>query len=56
MIGDNTKHIVLLHLSEKNNTPEIALSTVKEYLDNVDFNKVTIEASKPNEISEVYEI
>ena len=56
MVGDNTKHIVLIHLSEKNNTPDVALSTVKEYLDNENFNKVTIEASKPDEISEVYEI
>ena len=54
MIGDNTKHIVLLHLSEKNNTEEIALNTVKEYIK--DYNNITIEASKPNDISEVYEI
>ena len=30
IIGDNTKYIVLAHLSEKNNTPELALSTIKE--------------------------
>ena len=28
IIGDNTKHIVLAHLSKENNTPEIALDTV----------------------------
>jgi phosphoribosyl 1,2-cyclic phosphodiesterase len=33
IIGDKTKYIVLAHLSETNNTPEIALSTVKEYIE-----------------------
>jgi len=56
MIGDNTKHIVLIHLSEKNNTPEVALDTVKEYLNDFDLNKITLKVSDPNEISEVYEI
>jgi phosphoribosyl 1,2-cyclic phosphodiesterase len=32
VIGDRTKVVVLAHLSEENNTPEIALDTVKEYL------------------------
>ena len=56
MIGDNTKHIVLIHLSEKNNTPKVALDTVKEYLNDFDLNKITLKVSDPNEISEVYEI
>lgn len=30
IIGDKTRYIVLAHLSEKNNTPDIALSTIKE--------------------------
>lgn len=29
LIGENTKAIVLMHLSEENNTPEIALDTIK---------------------------
>jgi len=32
VIGDRTKQVVLAHLSEENNTPEIALDTVKSYL------------------------
>ena len=32
IIGDRTKKVVLAHLSQENNTPEIALETVKEYL------------------------
>ncbi len=32
LVGENTKHIILAHLSEKNNTEELALNTVKESL------------------------
>lgn len=32
-IGDNTKHIILAHLSEHNNTDELALKTLKETID-----------------------
>ena len=31
--GDNTKYIVLTHLSEENNDPEVALNTLKETLE-----------------------
>ena len=34
VIGDNTKKIVLAHLSKENNTPEIALETVTSTLTN----------------------
>jgi len=34
LIGDKTKEIILAHLSETNNTPDIALKTVKEIIDN----------------------
>ena len=34
IIGDNTKKIVLAHLSKENNTPEIALDTVTSTLKN----------------------
>ena len=32
LIGSNTKHVVLAHLSETNNRPEIAYQTVKNIL------------------------
>ena len=32
IIGDKTKYIVLAHLSEINNTPDIALSTIEKYI------------------------
>jgi len=36
-IGDNTKHIILAHLSEHNNTDELALQTLKETIEkNID--------------------
>ena len=42
IIGDKTKQVVLAHLSQENNTPEIALDTVKQYLkdNNVKFKNI----------------
>ena len=43
-IGPNTKQIVLAHLSKENNTPEIALASVKEELkeNGIDFDNFLI--------------
>ena len=46
IIGNNTKKIVLAHLSEINNTPEIALKTVKSFINN---ENIIIETAKQNE-------
>ncbi len=56
LIGENTKKVILAHLSEENNTPEIALSTLKKELEdnNIDFN--SIEAAKQNERTELIEV
>lgn len=35
IIGDNTKYIFLAHLSDKNNTPELALQQVDEELEGI---------------------
>lgn len=56
MIGNNTKHIGLLHLSEKNNNEEICMSTVIEELVDNDISNIKIYCTKPNEISEVIEL
>ena len=42
VIGDRTKKVILAHLSEENNTPDIALDTVKTYLkeNEVKFNNI----------------
>ena len=43
LIGNNTKEVILMHLSEVNNTPSIALSTVNDVLKeyNIDFRKIS---------------
>ncbi len=53
LIGDKTKKVYLMHLSEVNNDPNIALKTVVESLKeyNVDF--TNIECAEQNNISEV---
>ena len=51
VIGSRTKNIIFIHLSEKNNTPELVLETFNKYND---FNNVTI--SKQNERTEVIEV
>ena len=53
LIGNNTKKIVLMHLSHKNNTEEKAMQmiheTFKEY--NIEFDNIT--CAKQNEITKV---
>ena len=43
-IGPNTKEVVLAHISKENNTPEIALDTLKSSLEenNIDFNNIVV--------------
>lgn len=55
-IGSNTKYIVLMHLSETNNTPEIALKTVKDIFKEygVDFDNIF--CASQNETSEVIDL
>ena len=49
MIGDNTKKIILAHLSETNNIEDLALNTVKNIIEN----KVEVVAARQNEELEV---
>ncbi len=53
LIGNNTKKIYLMHLSEKNNTEELALNEINKVFKtyNISFND--IKCAKANEISEV---
>lgn len=55
-IGKNTKKVILMHLSETNNTPDIALKTVKETFKEYDINFKNIICAYQNEISEVINI
>ena len=43
-IGNNTKYILLAHLSEENNTKELAYNTLKNKLEknNIKFNNIII--------------
>lgn len=56
LIGNNTKYIVLAHISEQNNTEDLALTTLKETLKkrNIDFNNIII--AKQNEATELMEV
>ena len=51
VIGDRTKEIVLAHLSEEANTPEVALSCVRSYLDATEYAGSIIAASQFDVVS-----
>lgn len=55
-IGDNTKNIILIHLSETNNKPELALNTVKDVFNEYEIKFNNISCAKQDEISEVIEL
>ena len=56
LIGDKTKKVYLMHLSENNNTEEKALETVNNTLKEYNVLFKDIKCAKQNEISEVIEI
>ena len=56
LIGNSTKYIVLAHLSEQNNTEELALETLENYLTSKNINVPKIEIAKQNVISDIFEI
>ncbi len=58
LIGKDTKRIVLIHLSQKNNTEEKALGTIKEVFKEyeIKFNMKNITCARQKEKSELIEI
>ena len=56
LIGTNTEKIILIHLSETNNTPEVALDTLYDVFDEYEIGFKNVSCAKQNEISEVIEI
>lgn len=56
IIGEDTKYIVLAHLSEKNNTEELAYETVKERLEETEYNDKTILIARQDEESPYIEV
>ena len=53
LVGENTKEIVLLHLSEKNNTEELALNTIKDKLNN---NKIKVICASQDKGTNIIEV
>ena len=51
LIGSNTKRVILAHLSEINNTPKIAISTVSDIINN----RILVESASQNESFDVGE-
>ena len=56
IIGERTKYIVLAHLSEQNNTEELALTCLKDHLNKKTSLDPKILIAQQNEISEVINI
>lgn len=56
VIGRDTKHIFLAHISENNNTYDLALSQVKDELIDVDFDFEKIIVTHQNEETDMVEI
>ena len=56
LIGENTKEIILAHLSEENNKPELALETLnKEFVENnIKFNNIVV--AKQEERTDLIEV
>lgn len=56
VIGDNTKYVFLAHISENNNTYELALEQVKEELSLITFDNNNIIVTHQNESSRMVEV
>ena len=56
LIGENTKNIYLMHLSEVNNDSDVALKTVKDTLSEYGVNYPQIICAEQDRISEVIEV
>ena len=56
IIGENTHQVILAHLSEQNNTEELAISTLKEALikNNIKFDNIRV--AKQNKMTELIEV
>lgn len=56
LIGADTKKIILAHLSEENNTPDVALKTIKKEFkeNNIEFENII--TAKQNEKTELIEV
>ncbi|MBR3209569.1 MAG: MBL fold metallo-hydrolase [Bacilli bacterium] len=55
-IGDDTRKIILIHLSEENNTPEVALNTLLDTLNDVKKSVPEVIIAKQKESTELIEV
>lgn len=55
VVGDNTKCIVLAHISEKNNTYQLAYDTVKNKLDDISYQGI-LSIAKQDENTDIIEV
>ena len=55
-IGDKTEKVILIHLSEENNKPELALKTLLDTLDKKGIRKPDIEIASQKESTELIEL
>ena len=55
-IGKDTKYVILSHLSEQNNTEELALNTLKDVLKDKKVNFSNISIARQNEKTEIFNI
>ena len=53
IIGENTSKIVLAHLSETNNTPELAIKTIQDLLEENNIHKEIIAAKQYESLEEI---
>lgn len=56
LIGNNTKYVILAHLSEQNNTEELALNTLKEVLKKKKISFDNIKIARQNEMTELFKV
>lgn len=56
LIGKNTKKVILAHLSEQNNTEDLALKTLIDTLEKKKIKFENISVARQNEMSEVVEV
>ena len=56
IVGGSTKYIVLAHLSEQNNTEQLALKTLEDKFKKRDIDITDIFVARQNEMSKIFEI
>ena len=53
LIGNNTKYIILAHLSEHNNTEQLALEATEDALKELTFNPIVLVAKQNESLEEI---